>query len=346
MARGRNNNKLTKIKKIEPAELNLLFSIEANPTGKRTYIDLSQCASLVNRRFYRQGLAWAVAGFTLHSLPGSQGTLTIQKLPSTWTFSNAWHKSMATWSKMNDEALEETESVRPRFLDFKIYADKQHHERGYDDNLLPFVYNTAGSRITAYPGMWEASKMVIPDTTSPTGGTHTRELIGVGENYPGLGASGFNAVSLIEGYANSRALPAIVDPNVPDDTADADGATPENWMVATFNEGTEQDDKVLDDMISENNQAPYPFENDGTSFDTRYPGGEHQLPAMVFVDRMSTQATTETGFTNRTTARGGVFPCGIIQLSDPFGTLEGAILQVHLVPGNHRGYLAEPMQDM
>ena len=57
---------------IEPAEMTLNFPI-GTITGSTTMktIDLSQCASIVNRRFYRQGLNWAVAGFTLHADAGA-----------------------------------------------------------------------------------------------------------------------------------------------------------------------------------------------------------------------------------------------------------------------------------
>jgi hypothetical protein len=59
---ARNNNKMTKRRsaKIEPAVTTLRFPV-TNVTGQSTsFIDLSQCASLISRRFYRQGLNWAV----------------------------------------------------------------------------------------------------------------------------------------------------------------------------------------------------------------------------------------------------------------------------------------------
>ncbi|AXH79222.1 MAG: hypothetical protein [Circular genetic element sp.] len=349
MAKGRNNNKLTKFKKVEPAELTLNFTLGYGiAEAKRAYIDLSQCASLVNRRFYRQGLAWAVAGFTLHSDAGAQGSVTISKLPSTWAFSNAWHKGLSVWEQMNDEALEDNESLRPRFLDFKIYADQEHHEVGFKENLLPMETDTTGLRIYAKPGEWAPSSLDIPIGSGPTSSaTHPRTFLGVGANYPGVGGDtpGTDAVSLIEGYAASRGLPNIQDPNTPDDAVGSTGQYPTNWIAAVSNEGTGQDQEVLGHLTTENNIAPYPFENDGTSVDTMYPGGANQLGAMVLVDKMSTYSTTETGITNRMTAKGGVFPCGLIQLNASYA-LNNSILQVHLVPGHHRGYMAEPMQDL
>ena len=120
--------------KIEPSVMTLTFA--TGSTGAtRSYIDLSQVASLVNRRFYRQGINWAVGGFKLSSLKA--GTVNIFKLPNTWVMSNAWEKGMRAWQKMNRQALEEAPSVKPRFLDFKVYADYLHAVAGSAANLLP-----------------------------------------------------------------------------------------------------------------------------------------------------------------------------------------------------------------
>ncbi len=339
-------------KKIEPAvmTLNLITPSVAQNSQESFYVDLSQITSLVNRRFYRQGISWAVAGFKVLTAAGLDGSIVTRKLPATWTMSNSWEKGFRTWQKMNDEALEESESVKPRFLDYKIYADARHHNKGFVANLLPTNYtvDAAGTITvsTATPGEWEPSKMQIPTGTAGTqGNVATREIIAVGPNYPGTtGVSGLDAVSLIEGYAASRGLPNIVDPNTPDDAADTDGFNPDNWLAATFNEGTEQNSEVLDDMITENNLAPYPFENDGTATDTMYPGGANQLNGMEVHDISNISVSTIGGITR---IKGGMFPCGLIAFDwGPTSTAGNVIIQIDLVPGHHRGYLCEPMTDM
>ena len=87
-------------KKIEPSVMRLTFTgLNVPPAaggvsgGLAAHIDLSQVASLVNRRFYRQGINWAVAGFKLVSTPGT-GSIQMNKLPNTWVMSNAWEKGM------------------------------------------------------------------------------------------------------------------------------------------------------------------------------------------------------------------------------------------------------------
>lgn len=323
-----------KRRKVEPAVETLTISL---PIGT-SYCDISQIASLANRRFYRQGLNWAVSEIKLFkSAPQELGSafVSLSKLPNTWVMSNSWHKGFAAWQKMNREALEEAESVRPRFLDFKIYADDVHHAAGFGNNLLP--YSALPSQATA--GEWESSKYVVPD--APGGTVNNFEILAVGASFPGAGASTLNAVSLIEGYANSRALPAVVDPNVPDDLADANGPTPENWLGALFNEGTSQVDQVLDDMRTENDQAPYPFENDGVHLDTMYPGGETQLAGLQNHDTVVFNPGTHA---NVVRMSGGTFPCGLMKFNN--STDAAVDVLIRLVPGPHRGYLAMPMQEM
>ncbi len=334
-----------KRRKAEPSPLTLTFStpVVTGGTAEQFFIDLSQCASLLSRRFYRQGLNWAVSGIKIQTT--GDGSIMTQKLPSTWTMSNAWHKGFAAWQKMNREALDEAESVRPRFLDFKIYANSRHHNKGFADNLLPATISTdpAGVQTTnvATPGEWEPSKYVVPD--APGGSVNNFEVIATGASYPGAGASTLNAVSLIEGYASSRALPDVVDPNVPDDLADANGPTPENWLGALFNEGTSQVDQVLDDMRTENDQAPYPYENDGVHVDTMYPGGANQLSGLEIHDISFISPTTIGGMTH---IHGGSFPCGLMAFTWAPNASANIAIQIELVPGPHRGYLALPMQEM
>ena len=106
-------------------------------------------------------------------------------------------KGFATWQKLNNESLEEAESVKARFTDFKVYMDSGHHTNGSSANLLPV--DTAGNPYTA--GEWQYSKQVVPKTDG-TDGVNNFEIIWTGANYPGGGASGLNAVSLIEGICS------------------------------------------------------------------------------------------------------------------------------------------------
>ena len=351
--------------KIEPSAMTIaLISTPVAPGAATTnYVDLSQLASLVNRRFYRQGINWAVAGFKFQTTSGYIGGINVSKLPNTWVMSNAWEKGMRAWMRMNNDALSETESVRPRFLDFKIYADADHHTLGYGANLLPTSRSIPPVALATYvAGEWSASKISHPVAAGAVeGATVEEEIIAVGASYPGVSALGFNAVSLIEGYAASRGLPNIADPNTPDDATDTDNATPENWLGAMFNDGTEQTADVLADMVTENTISPYPFENgnDPNQFlpsgapnpnfnlpflDTMYPGGANQGSGLAIHDAEYVTATTIGGTTR---IKGGNFPCGLIRFDfNNSGEAGQVAILIDLIPGNHRGYLCEPMTEM
>jgi hypothetical protein len=328
-----------------------------NRDNKSHYIDLSQVASIVNRRFYRQGIQWAVGGFTLHTTATS-GECHIFKVPSTWIASNAWEKSFRLWQDMINDSTSEAPSLKPRFLDFKVFADYKHHDLGVDANMLPASKNSFNNWTLANRGTWDMSSIHVPDSGNP-GSTRERDLIFVGPNkYATTGASGNYAVSMIDGYAVSRALPSVTDPNMPAESADAAGSAAENWMQQLVNDGIDQDAEVIGDLIEENNQAPYPFEGGddqvgGVYNETQYPGGQDQLVDLEFHDQMNVTSTTVSG---KVTAVGGTFPCGLIKLyySDALGKETDdlsvadyrSVLQIHLVPGSHRGYLCEPMTDM
>ena len=328
--------------KIQPAVQTMSFVTAASSPGSTviSYVDLSQVASLANRRFYRQGINWAVAGIKVISL--QSGSVNVYKLPNTWVMSNAWEKSFRAWQRMNNEALAENESIRPKFLDFKVYADSTHHQLGFGANLLPVT--PFG---TTTPGEWEPSKLVIPNSGPPftTGSVEGFELIATGANNPGPGNSGLDAKSLIEGYAASRALPDVIDPNVPVDADDYD----ENWMLALFNDGSRQDAEVVVDMTTENNIAPYPFEGSPGIVDTHYPGGANQMSGLQWHDSVQIFSSSGVAGAGVGTQRikGGNFPCGLIRFDwTTDETTANLVFQIDLVPGNHRGYLCEPMTDM
>ena len=134
MAR-RNNNKMTRMRKIEPSPLTLTLETPGTTAPGailRTYVDLSQIASIVARRFYRQGLNWGIAGIKCQS--AQPGSIQVCKIPNTWVASAAWHKTFALWNKQMNDTLAEggNQSLRARFSDFKIFADAEHRALGVE----------------------------------------------------------------------------------------------------------------------------------------------------------------------------------------------------------------------
>ena len=122
-----------KTRSLQPAVMRLNFRIASISPDFTGYIDISECVSRLNRRFYRQGLNWAVGNIRLTTL-AAQSTIVgaqsyVSSLPHTWTVANAWMKSYSLWKRQQDDALAESESheAAGRFRDFKIFMEEGHH---------------------------------------------------------------------------------------------------------------------------------------------------------------------------------------------------------------------------
>jgi hypothetical protein len=317
------------LNKIEPAVLTVPLIAQALPgVLTKKFIDLSQIASLMNRRFYRQGINWAVAGFKVtaaHNTVTPSGTVFVNKLPNTWVTSNAWEKAFRAWNKQQMDTVEESgaQSAVARFRDFKVFADPSHVTAGVAANWLPSGYS---------PGEWEPSIIVLPNNLPDASGSiiEPREYLlhMVGNNFHTAAPLGSRGV--IEGYADSRAYPQSPDPVSPavDDT--------NNWLARMFDVGADTSE-ILDNATDRNDNLPYP--------QVDYPGGQTQAPNLEVHDFQLLSGTSIGGTTR---LKGGNFPAGLIEVSYFNDTEEEATISllIDLVPGNHRGYLCEPMTEM
>ncbi len=315
--------------KLQPAVMNLHFTTEATDN----WIDLSQSASIVNRRFYRQGLNWAVAGFTFQFATSDTvtGNLRIETLPTTWVCSNAWHKMFAAWHRQQREALEDgdQESVLARYNDFKVFMDSTHYAdfAGAGDlNLVNMIPRTAGSNFAT--GEWEPSQIVLPNRAADASGSDVEPIEQYLYMVGSVGNDASAARGVLSAYAFSRGVPQSPDPAVPFSVTDDVNNVLRN-MFDVGNDNTE----VLANAVGTNNDLPYDQDT--------YPGTFGNAPELQLHSEFQMSNTV---IGNRLTANGGNVPCGLIKITNDTGV--AADVTVHLVPGNHRGYLAEPMQDM
>ncbi len=331
-------------KKIEPAVRTLYFNI---PTGA-SYVDLSLAASAINRRFYRQGLNWAVGGFTFFNTGSGSGNVTISKLPDSWTVSNAWEKGFRTWKEMQDQVLDESPSLKATYNDFKIFADTDMAQMtiqdaaaaGENEILLPV---SPDGTLLLKMGEWDYSDVIMPNDPLSGGNTVTYALHMVGANMNvATGGDPIDSKGLIMGYGYSRARVADFDPNIPD--ADG-GVTGADWMTDLF-PPFENQSEIRDDVVDENDQPPYRVgsadPNDATNELVYYVGGDQNLPALELHDEVGFTTTT---VSSKNLSRGNNFPCGLIRFDSSVADNK-IYCQIHLVPGSHRGYLCEKMQDM
>ena len=323
-----------KAKKLEPVPTKLTFSIA--PGTNTSYIDLSQCASLVSRKFLRQGLNWAIGGVRVTLPAASTGqagnAVYISTLQHSWTTTNAWKKAQAHWLKQQNEALSDSgsEDVAARYRDFKIYADQTHVNVGSAANLLPVGLGpgtTTGpfqSAIvtTASPdlGEWEYSQIVIPNDGAP-GVTNEFTL-------KMHGPSSGNTKGIAAGYAFSRAYPTQPDPAAP--------AAEISWLNTMFDVGNDNSE-VVNNARTQNNDLPYDQD--------KYPGADTNF---IQMENQCFAFNTNTIAERRYSFGGFTAPCGLLRIDQMYSDDQSneLILEVMLVPGDHRGYLAEPMQEM
>lgn len=328
MAYRRSNGKLRR--RLQPAALQMQFVV---PDGE-SYIDLALCASILNRRGYKQACtSWAVAQFEFHSAADNNGVIRIDKAPETWVAENAYTKSKALFERMNEQVLETEPDIQGAYADFKIGLDSTHVAQTIQDAgnltgriLTPVIidignspqYTTADFNTSNSPiADWELSKLEIPnDPTSGTTTGYTMHLVG-----PDTPAS----KGLIAGYELSRARPQQIDPSVP---------SAEGWMNELFDDG-EQLDEIRDNLVSDNDRPPYPV-GGITGGQSYYAGGATELAGLQTHSFATFTATTVSG---KNTIQGGVFNYGLMKLTNTTGAAMGMI--IHLLPGTHRGYMVE-----
>lgn len=310
--------------------------------GGTSYIDLSQCASILNRRFYRQGLNWAVGGMSVYA-DGTNKTVRIATLQKNWCTFNAWKKGFELWREMNDQVLDTDPGIQGKYSDFKIFMDRSHMSNyltnGEQDDvtvsagktLLPVVCNSA-TGVSLLPDdenrEWDYSVYVIPQA----GGAAPAITANITMNGGSGVASTPASVGLISGYGLSRTRPNVIDPNTPEDSADS-------WMSDLFDMAVTHED-IREDLEDQNDSAPYAIYGDASAIEG-YPGGEVNLTGLELVSPPITSAAG-TDYSGRINIPGFTAPCGLIYIKN-----DGAVtVQVHLVPGDHKGYMAVPMQEM
>ncbi len=310
------------------------MNMQFTTTATNNWIDLSQAASIVNRRFYRQGLNWAVQGFTFQFATSDTvtGNLRVETLPTTWVCSNAWHKMFAAWNRQQREALDDSssESVRAKFSDFKIFMDTSHvtdfGNNSSDLNQTNLIPRTASSAFAT--GEWQPSQIVLPNRVADASGSLTEPL----EQYLYMvGSIGTDATAgrgIISAYAFSRSVPQSPDPSVPSNVTNDEY----NILRNMFDVGND-DTEILDNAVHTNDELPYDRDV--------YPGAYGNAAELQLHSEFQLSGTV---IGNRLTSLGGNIPCGLIKITNDTGVT--CDVTVHLVPGNHRGYLAEPMQDM
>lgn len=307
-------------KKLDPAELSYIFKFPGSSGTK--YIDIAQCASMVNRRLYRQGRCYYVSKITAVMAGG--GSITLCTLPDTWVISNAWVKAFNLWKSMQNRVLKDNPSVKGKWRDFKVFFDPAHVNGGFGasgptDNLKPS--DCAGTEIK--DGEWNMSTLVLPqhDVDPATGvvlAADEFEVHMIGADVGGPLPANLTSGGIVKMYQDTRAR-QNQDPLVP-------GTMPDSWGTQLTDSGSQ--DPELADLIDAENDLP-PYDND------EYPGGGGNFDGGCIQSILMSTATLpidkDLGFK---------VPLGLIKVGWQVESYAGVFLKIDLVPGNYKGLLA------
>lgn len=326
--------------KIQPAPKKLYFQM---PAGKSVaYIDTSFAQCVTNRRFYRQGLNMAVGNMKLMTLDTSAQQIGVQTIQDSWMSANAWVKCFKAWQKMQYEfGLDEQPSIKPKYNDFKIFMDSGMYDDyaaaiaadpasgGFQTSIVDPLgilmpanfFNPTDATAIYKPGEWVYSKLVAPATGGATVVDYHLTMHG-----PDVPAT---SVGMLYNYQISRAVPFSPDPQ-------------ENIGVSifasVFDEGTVQTDNVLADLDADNDEVPYELLD--------YPGAatNAEAPALIAYDGFS--STNNSGVLQSMNTGPFNAQCGLIKIQRGGSTEYPLVIELTLVPGNHRGYLCQTMEDV
>ncbi len=305
---------------LKPAQLNLTYVIEQGSS----YLDIAQDLSMINRRLYKQGKVYAIAGISF-GYNGSASAATVSLVASTagdsWSVQNSHTKGKALWNQMNRLVLADNPSIEGTWADYKVRLDDHHQAAGNAEVL-------DGDLTAVLSGEWEYSIYVMPQhEVDPATGLplaadeFTSHLVG---------NDTATSKGLVKAYASSRASVQEFSPEVP-----------AGFSSSFFNllTDTGSQEPELGDVIEDaNDQPPYDFDN--------YPGGFANADAPWLQQFDLATAGHPLG-----RVPGFQAECGLIKLimtaynsdgvEDP--SLEEVLITVHLMPGNYQGVLAENM---
>jgi len=317
----------SRMKSIQPAVTRLWFKIDNR--SSTNYLDLSLACSAANRRFYRQGTTWAVAGMALHTSPevstAPVGSFEVSKIPDTWVAHNAHTKAKSLWMESQNQVLADSPSLAAKYRDFKIYMDANmvgssiwdSNDPATDGSIMMPI--SSNGNITK-KGEWEYSTIQLPNA----GGSAAPVEITMHMTGNDAGQS----VGLIHGYGLSRSRPQEIDPNTPTDGG---------WMLQVFNEADNLEE-IREDVTENNDRPPYRVGGDAADPEEYYPGGKNNAASLALHSKNYITGTTVGG---KTIAEGGMFGCGLIRFDWNIANQDTMYLSVDLVPGNYKGYLTE-----
>jgi hypothetical protein len=320
-------------KKFVPAERFLRFQVQHRAgfaQEQEHYIDIARELSKVNRRLYRQHMAYNVANITVTSRDSANSLISFSTVPDTWVTRNALGRGKKMFDQMQ-KAATKLGAVKPRFNDYKVHMNDAHRQIIGGVNDLKAKDN---DNVDYASGEWVYSKYQRADGTSASDEFVSHVL---GDH--NVSGSNYVSVGLIKSYGESRATPQATEPLVDSDM--------ENDPLLSLFRDDEAFEEIIDDMDNDNDNAPYKILTGGaaSTIGENYPGSStngsnpvvRRLAAIGQQGGVSAPSVMLPGFTAL---------CGLIQIETQSGLAsEPAIddtfdVVIELAPGSYKGVAA------
>lgn len=321
--------RMTRSRKIQPAQLDLAFTIPSgggSGADSRSYIDTAKELSKVNRRGYSQARMYAYQGLTFiwRATPDiATLELSVRTAGNTWVVHNAHVKGEALWHQMQDLVLDDNPSVAGKWHDFKVRLSTQ--------AVQARTLNVKdGYGVDVKSGEWDLSTFVMPQhevdpaTGLPLPADELTACL--------IGPNTTSIRSLAQAYEESRATVQSPMPNVPAGMSDS--------FFNLLTDSGSQEPELADVIEDENDEPPYDLDE--------YPGGATNANVPWTVGYGAISASEVDG-------RIGAFiaPCGLLEIEIKGYKADGSEVDtvempaidilVHVAPGMYKGTASVPM---
>lgn len=245
-----------KYKKTSPTTTRISFEMSGD--GNQKYIDIAKALSIINRKFYRQGVYYYVNSIEVYN--NEQGVVDLFTLPDNWITKNSHSRGFAVFQKMNAMTNSPlTNGIRPKYHDFKVFMNSPHVTAGSVD---PSLYNHVASATTHTADDWVYSKLVSADSDGDIDPANPQLINQEADDFylhmvgSHSGSSdNWTSVGLIKSYAESRARPHVTAP-VTDVSLAADP------LLNVFDFSTEEQmNDIINNLENDNDSPPYNLDN-------------------------------------------------------------------------------------
>jgi hypothetical protein len=318
---ARANLPAKKYKKSNPTQLRISFELPAQAGAVSSYIDIARALSIVNRKFYRQGLYYYVNSVEVYN--DEQAVVDFMTIPDTWVTRNAWKRGFQLFQKMNSMADDPISGIgRPKYHDFKVKmtANQSHSNlsAALNNNLLPAFYGENGVASIPSNSEWVHSVFVSADSNQDSNGDADQFVVHMTGEHSGQD-NAWNSIGLIKSYADSRIT-------VPLESPESDVVSQTDPLMNIFDfSDEEQMNDIIDNLRDDNDNPPY----DRDDYIGEFRRDLNQVARIG----------TEVGLGRVGRASGFCAPFGLICIDTDARTSLRVVLNI--APGTYHGVYAE-----